>query len=201
MSFERELALHGARLRLFEAEVVRNWERTSRPPTRSATALFLLLARDFAPFEERLGSMTQRIEAVPGALMQVRDRLGTSPCGCGWSSRNVAAAELPGRWCMRSSPVPPASGRRAARSCSACRQRRAPPRPRCLDYAAWIETRSCDAVRDRVALGRDELDELIGLRAFDGLETPTTSWPSAYEQLEAMHEARREAGRLIDPSC
>ena len=47
-----------------------------RPADEIGDALFLLLARDFAPLEERLESMTERLEAAPTALLQVRDRLG-----------------------------------------------------------------------------------------------------------------------------
>ena len=78
-AFERELALHSARLRLFSDEVVRGWERTSNATDEIGTAIFLLSARDFAPLEERLVSMTRRVEGIPAALAQVRDRLGPDP--------------------------------------------------------------------------------------------------------------------------
>ncbi len=77
--FERELALHGARLRLFDAEVVRGWERSTSATDEIGTALFLLAAREFAPLEERLLSLTHRIEGIPTALEQVRDRLADRP--------------------------------------------------------------------------------------------------------------------------
>jgi uncharacterized protein (DUF885 family) len=193
---EREVALHGARLRRFEDEVVRTWERSVSATDEIGTGLFLLLARDFAPFEERLVSMTQRIEAVPGALMQVRDRLGDEPVRLWLELEEVAAAELPTlihTVVTSATSVWPQGGPELQRLQTAARA----ARTALSEYAAWIETQREHGV-DRVALGADELDELIGLRAFDGLGTDDIL-AIGYEQLEAMHEARREAGREIDP--
>jgi uncharacterized protein (DUF885 family) len=67
-----------------------------------------------------------------------------------------------------------------------------------LDYAAWIK-QQLEGCGDRIALGRDELHELVSLRAFDGLDADAIL-ALGEEQLEAMHEARREAGRAIDPT-
>ena len=77
--FELDLALHAARLRLFDAEVVRGWQRRTIATDEIGDSLFLLMARDFAPLEERLSSLTQRIEGIPTALQQVRDNLGADP--------------------------------------------------------------------------------------------------------------------------
>ena len=63
-------------------------------------AIFLLFARDFAPLPERLATIAARLEAVPLALTQVRDRLGdrsgraVAPDGAG---RGREPAGLPGR--------------------------------------------------------------------------------------------------------
>ena len=113
VAFERELALHSARLRLFEDEVVRSWERTTDAVETIGTALFLLAARDFAPLEERLVSMTSRIEAIPTALLQVRDRLGPDTVRLWLELEGMSAAELPG-CSARSSRAPATSGRRTA---------------------------------------------------------------------------------------
>ena len=93
--FERDVALHGARLRHFDDEVVRGWERRASASHEVGDALFLLLARDFAPLDERLDSMTQRLEATPAALRQARDRLGHHPVRF-WNELEInAAADLP----------------------------------------------------------------------------------------------------------
>lgn len=195
--FERELALHGARLRLFEREVVRGWERGTGATEEIGTALFLLLARDFAPLEARLASMTQRIEAIPTALAQVRDRLGHDPARLWLELEEQAAHELPQ---LLDEIGSAAASLWADGSASMTRLQRAVAEAAgSLDaYAAWVGTQ-VQRGGERVALGADELDQLISLRAFDGLDVDDIL-AIGYEQLEAMHEARRAAGREIDPA-
>ncbi|HKZ91479.1 MAG TPA: DUF885 domain-containing protein [Candidatus Limnocylindrales bacterium] len=195
--FERDVALHGARLRLFEAEMVAGWRRGASASRDVGDALFLLMARDFAPLEDRLESITQRLEGVPTALAQARDRLVSRPVRL-WNELELGAAgDLPRlvheivlaarqRW--------PAGDARLARLERAARA----TREALLDYGAWIGTTLDDASAD-FALGREAFDALIALRDFDGL-TSDDILAIGHEQLEAMHEARREAGRAIDPS-
>jgi uncharacterized protein (DUF885 family) len=196
VAFERELALHGARLRLFEDEVVRNWERTTSASDEIGGALFLLAARDFAPLEERLASMTERIEGIPEALLQVRDRLGDEPVRMWLELEARSATELPG---LIHEIVTSAAGAWAEGSPSLIRLRQAArgARAALLEYATWVESQF-EGAGDRVALGRDELDRLVDLRGFDGLSTDEIL-AIGWEQLETQHEARREAGRQIDP--
>ena len=96
VAFERDVALHSARLRLFEAETVRNWQRTLDAAEEIGGAIFLLAARDFAPLSERLLPMTSRIEGIPAALKQVRDRLGADAVRLWLELESGTAAELPG---------------------------------------------------------------------------------------------------------
>jgi len=197
VAFERELALHSARLRLFEDEVVRNWERTTDATESIGTALFLLAARDFAPLEDRLVSMASRIEGIPTALLQVRDRLGDDTVRLWLELEGMSATELPG---LLREIVASAAGIWAEGSSEMTRLQVAVQAADAAlyDYAAWVESQ-LDEAGERVALGRDEFDELVGLRAFDGLTTEQIL-AIGWEQLEAQHEARREAGRQIDPS-
>ena len=197
VQFERELALHSARLRRFDAEVTRGWERSASAVDEIGHAIFLLAARDFAPFEERLLALTQRIEAVPLALQQVRDRPGDAPVRRWMELEELAASELPllvHEIVTSATTVWPAGSPELRRLHSAARATRAA----LFDYAAWIETQ-LDRCVDHFALGADELDELVRLRALDGLDTEAIL-AIGHEQLEAMHEARREAGSAIDPS-
>ena len=197
VAFERELALHSARLRLFEAEVVRSWERTTDASESIGTALFLLAARDFAPLEERLHSMTSRIEGIPTALLQVRDRLGHDTVRLWLELEAMSATQLPG---LIDEIVASADGVWAAGSPELTRLQRAAATAGVAlrDYAAWVESQ-LDGAGERVALGRAGLDQLVGLRAFDGLTTDEIL-DIGWAQLEAQHRARREAGRQIDPA-
>ena len=197
VAFERELALHSARLRLFEDEAVRRWERSTSATDEIGTALFLLAGRDFAPLDERLVSLTERIEGIPTALRQVRDRLGDEPVRLWMELEQVAAAELPmlvHEIVTEATTVWPPGSPELRRLHTAAQAAKAA----LFDYAAWIG-QQLDRCGDHIALGRDELDELVGLRAFDGLDTDAIL-ALGEEQLEAMHEARREAGRAIDPT-
>ena len=89
----------------------------------------------------------------------------------------VAAAELP-CWSTRSSPGRPRVWPEAVPSCVACIPQRRRPKAALFDYAAWIE-QQLEGCGERVALGADELDELIGAARLRWPRPPTTSWPSA----------------------
>lgn len=196
LRFERDLALHAARLRLFENEVVRNWERRPSASDEIGDSLFLLMARDFAPLDVRLASLTLRIEGIPAALRQVRDNLGQEPVRLWLELEERAAAELP---LMLDEIVSTAQdawadGLALGRLVAAVEAARRSLR----DYATWLKRQMFEA-GDRVALGRKSLDHLIELRAFDGLDTDDIL-TIGEEQLAAMHDLRRAAGLEIDPS-
>jgi uncharacterized protein (DUF885 family) len=194
--FERDLALHSARLRHFEAEVVAVWRRGATASREIGDALFLLLARDFAPLEERLEPMTRRLEGVAEVLQQARDRPDEHPVRL-WNELEMrSASDLPrlvheivvaarGLW--------PAGDVRLTRLERAARA----TRDALIDYTTWLGT-SLERATGDVALGSEALDALIALRSFDGLSTDEIL-AIGHEQLESMHEARREAGRSIDP--
>jgi uncharacterized protein (DUF885 family) len=197
VAFERELALHGARLRLFEDEVVRGWERTLDASEQIGGALFLLAARDFAPLDERLVSMTSRIEGIPAALAQARDRLGHDTVRLWLELERGSAAELPGllrEIAASAAEAWPEGGPASTRLEAAVEAADSA----LADYTGWLGARAQEA-GDRLALGSDELDALVGLRAFDGLTTDDIL-AIGQDELEAQHEARREAGRHIGPS-
>lgn len=77
---------------LFVHEVERPWQRN---PYRAAvtvpTAILPLIARDFAPLEERLGNVALRLEATPRFLAQAMELLD-EPCPALWRRMAVAAA-------------------------------------------------------------------------------------------------------------
>jgi uncharacterized protein (DUF885 family) len=77
---------------LFVNEVEQPWHRN---PFEAATALpasiLLLVARDFAPLEQRLTSAAQRLEQAPRFLAQAKALLDR-PCPALWRQMAVAAA-------------------------------------------------------------------------------------------------------------
>ncbi|RKS68623.1 uncharacterized protein (DUF885 family) [Motilibacter peucedani] len=75
---DREVLLNGLDSALFRLEQLRphEWNPLEANP---GGALYSLVARDFAPEEERLRSAAARLAAVPGALDQARTSLGPAP--------------------------------------------------------------------------------------------------------------------------
>ena len=63
--FERDLELHNVRRAIFDADVLRIWERRSLALDTIGDGLFLLFARDHAPLAERLAAIAGRLEAIP----------------------------------------------------------------------------------------------------------------------------------------
>src|SRR6185436_20377643 len=66
-------------------------------------------------------------------------------------------------------------------------------------YSAWLEETLADGT-DEWALGRERYDELVALRAFDGLDAEA-SLAIGEEQLRVDREARVREAREIDPDA
>ncbi|MCK5290712.1 MAG: DUF885 domain-containing protein [Thermoplasmata archaeon] len=65
---EREAVLHMMNMGLYMSEVYRQWESKPMGIDILGASLFRLYAREFAPLEERLESITSRIQAMPRFL-------------------------------------------------------------------------------------------------------------------------------------
>jgi uncharacterized protein (DUF885 family) len=69
---------NGVAWRIFEIDELR--EQTWNPlPANPGRAIYHLLARDFAPLPERLGSVAGRLSEIPEALAAARAQLGSMP--------------------------------------------------------------------------------------------------------------------------
>ena len=192
---EREIEIHNLRRSIFDTDVVRTWERRSTALDTAGDALFLLFARDFAPLAERLGSIAGRLEALPGYLEQHRTR-ATVPQVRLWQNLEMqSAGELP---TFLAEIVAAADGaasdterRRLERSVEGAKKAIA-------DYAQWLKA-SLDRGTDDWALGRERYDQLVSLRAFDGLDADAIL-DIGWQQLADNKTARIAAAREIDPS-
>ena len=193
-AFERELEIHNVRRELFDAEVIRLWERRATAVDTAGDALFLLFARDFAPLTERLVSVTARLEALPAFLTQHRTR-ATVPQVRLWQQLELeSAGDMPslfdeivaaGRGVLGESDQ-----RRLENAASAARAT-------LVDYEAWLEGTLATAV-ENWPLGRETYDELIRLRGFDGLDADQIL-EIGWQQLAEQKAARTAAAREIDP--
>ncbi len=73
---DRDILLYFLDNMLFQLEVLRGWERNPDPffplnvPVYPGDALFIQFIRDYAPFEERLKTMTMRLEKIGKFLEQ-----------------------------------------------------------------------------------------------------------------------------------
>jgi hypothetical protein len=93
--FERDLEIHNVRRSIFDAEVVRTWERRSTALDTVGDALFLIFAQDFAPLAERLDAIAGRLEAVPGYLAESRSRAVVPQVRLWQRLEMESAADLP----------------------------------------------------------------------------------------------------------
>ncbi len=196
--FERELSVMSAKRSIFDADVHRVWERRAAACDEIGDDLFLLFARDFAPLSERLMSMAARLEAAPAAIEQAKTRIGDRPVRL-WNELELDPAQsLPGLFgeIVSAGASEFAEGsaeqRRLAKAADTASQ--------ALEaYGGWVKEVIARSVDD-FALGREAYDELIGLRAFDGLTTDEIL-EIGHQQLAFNHDGRRAAAREVDPDA
>src|SRR6187397_3544267 len=93
--FERDLELHNVRRAIFDADVMRIWERRSFALDTIGDGLFLLFARDHAPLADRLVAIAGRLEAAPLHLEQARTRAAVPQVRAWQRIELETAAELP----------------------------------------------------------------------------------------------------------
>jgi uncharacterized protein (DUF885 family) len=191
---ERELELYNIRREIFDSDVVRTWERRSTALDTIGDGLFVLFARDFASLPERLASIAGRLEAVPEYLRQSQTRAVVPQVRLWQRLEMETADDLPGfldEILAAAEGVPESDARRLRAASDGARAA-------ITDYRAWLDD-SLEGGTDDWALGRERFDELVGLRAFDGLDADQIL-AIGEEQLASNKAARIEAAREIDPT-
>ena len=94
-ALDRDLAIHQARLGIFELTEYRSWTGASGAAEHIGESLFPLFTRDFAPLRDRLESIAGRLEAAPRFVLETRERV-TDPVRL-WAEIDVESTEeLPG---------------------------------------------------------------------------------------------------------
>jgi len=120
---------------LFVHEIERPWRRNPyRVAITVPTAILPLIARDYAPLEERLGNVALRLEATPRFLAQAIELLD-EPCPALWRRMAVAAASG-GATFMASALSPLAAGTPLADRVQTAADRAAAA---LRDFATWLE--------------------------------------------------------------
>jgi len=191
--FERELEIHNVRRSIFDADVLRLWERRSFALDHVGDGLFLLFARDHAPLAERLDAIAGRLEAIATYLEESKTR-ATAPQVRLWQRIEIeTATELPTFFdelvAAGVDVLPPSEQRRLERASESAKV--------AVElYASWLEGTFADGTDDW-AIGREKHDEMVGLRAFDGLDADAIL-ALGWERLEEERAARAAAAREID---
>jgi len=194
--FDRDLELHGVRRTIFDAEVLRIWERRSFAPDMIGDALFLLFARDFAPLAERLEAMTGRLEGVPAYLQASRTR-ATVPQVRAWQEMAIATAEeLPALFDEIAAAADGVLGqvemRRLTRAVEAAKV--------AVElHGTWLDGTLVDG-SDDWPIGRERHEALVALRAFDGLDGDAIL-ALGWDKLAEERAARTAAAREVDPDA
>ena len=132
--------------------------------------VFLLFARGARPLAERLMSIAARLEAAPRHIEEQKTRLGAVPPVRLWNEMELeAVGSLPTLF-----EDVAAAGRRefgeGAVEARRLEQAASAAAAALHDYGQWLTDQLADATDD-FALGSAAYEELIELRAFDGLST------------------------------
>jgi uncharacterized protein (DUF885 family) len=192
---ERELALHNLRRELFDLEIHRVWERRSTAIEQIGDALFSIFARDYAPLAERLSSLTSRMEAIPEALEGHKTR-ATAPQVRLWKELEIdAGGQMPFLFNEVKAAGAGVLGERAQ-----ARLDRAVATASAA-VVAYVETlkSAMGSTVENWALGSEAYDQLVVLRAFDGLDA-SQILEIGHQQLALNKAARVEDARRIDPT-
>ena len=192
---ERELELHNLRRSLFDLEVHRVWERRSTAMDGVGDPLFAIFARDFAPLPDRLRAMTARMEAVPDHLAQHRSRANVPQVRLWQELELDSARDMPSLFneivAAAEGVLPDADLKRLTSASDRAKQA-------IEEYQGFLRETLATAVDDW-AIGGDAYDELISLRAFDGLDADQIL--EIGEQQLAENKAKRiDAAWEIDPT-
>ena len=194
---ERELALFTTRRQIFDDDVHRVWERRVSAADEIGDGIFLTFARGTRPLEERLSAIAARLEAAPRHIEEQKTRLGTVAPVRLWNELELdAAAALPSLF----GEVIEAAKRHLGEDHSevARLERASTLTSQAFEsYSAWLREKLSGAT-DEFALGSGRYDDLVGLRAFDDLDTDEIL-SIGEEQLVLNHEGQRKVAAEIDP--
>ena len=194
--FERDLELHNLRLRLYESDGIRRWERRSTAAGELGDAVFLLFARGAAPLAERLERIADRLEAAPVFLEQAKTRAKGRQVAVWQQTEARYATDLPSLF----SEVRAAADGVLGESAMTRLDRGIAGANTALEaYGGWVAGTIAEA-SDDWPLGGERYDELVRLRAFEDLDADAIL-EIGWDQLQANLAARRAAALELDPDA
>ena len=193
---ERELEIHNLRASNFDTEGLRTWERRSVALDTIGDGLFLLFARDHAPLADRLEAIAGRLEAVPTYLAQSRSRARVPQVRL-WQGLEIeSAGHLPS---LFDDIVAAGDGVLGEREAHRLERAADGAKIAVAEYRGWLHD-SLATGSDDWASGRERHDEIVGLRAFDGLDSDAIL-ELGWQRLAEEKAARVAAAHEIDPDA
>jgi uncharacterized protein (DUF885 family) len=192
---DRDLAIHQARLRLWELNERKAWAGRSDAAEHIGDALFPLFTRDFAPFPERLESIASRLEQAPRYLEQARERV-TQPVKL-WTEIDLQSTEqLPG---FLDTIAAAAAAEQQDTTLSERVRRAAEATKRALEeHASWLRDEVMPNADAEWRTGSEQFDELVRLRELNA--TSDEILAVGEQMLIESKEARDAICAEIDPT-
>lgn len=197
-AIERELGMFATKREIFDIEEHRVWERRVSATDEIGDGAFLLMARGSRPLPERLMSIAARIERAPRYVEEQKTRLGDVPPAKLWNEMELEAVDSMGS--LFDEVLAAAKGEFGDDAPEVRRIDVAAKKARAGfdEYATWLRRQLARATED-YPLGPEKYDELVALRAFDGLTSDDIL--EVGEQQLAENRAQRAAlAKQIDPS-
>ncbi|MFC1754703.1 DUF885 domain-containing protein [Thermoproteota archaeon] len=190
-SLDHDLAIHGIKLELFEAESLRFWESFPESVNTIGDALFPLITKNFAPIEIRFNSILQRIEKAPIFLEENRSRI-KKPIKLWMEIAIESSKKLPNFldtiiFTARSNHLKTIKLEKAVKDlCDSLK-----------DFEEWVSLEMMPNAREEYAIGQVKFDDLLQLRGFD----MNSSEILAFGELSLQKEKRNleKISRKIDP--
>ena len=195
-AIERELAVYGSKRDLFDIEEHRVWERRVSATDEIGDGIFLLMARGTRPLSDRLMSVAARIEQAPTHIEQQKTRLGDVPPAKLWNEMELdAIGTMPG---LLDEVLAAAKTEFGETSPEVARIEKGSKAASAAlaDYETWLKGQMGRATED-YPLGREKYEELVRLRAFDGL-TSDDILAIGEQQLAENRAARAALAKQID---
>ncbi len=195
-ALDRDLAIHQARLGIFELTEYRSWTGASGAAEHIGEALFPLFTRDFAPLRDRLESIAGRLEAAPRLVRETRERV-SEPVRL-WVEIDVESTEeLPG---FLDTIVSAARAEAGDAVLSARLETAVSATKGALDeHRQWLHDEVLPRAEGDWKTGPERFEELVKLRE---LEADADEILAVGEELLASEKSARDAlSREIDPTA
>jgi len=192
--FDKDLAIDSLKLSLFFDENLRLWSSSPEAPHTLGASLFLLLTREFAPIQDRLGKLNDRIQVIPRFLRDSRERI-IDPVEL-WTTLAIQATEgLPHlleeivtiakdvKFSLRDDLTGVSEDATAAIS----------------DYKDWLSNKVITRSRKNFAIGKKNFDKILELRGL-GLSSDELL-RFAYSALDKEKARLRELALEVRPGA